>query len=189
MTSSLSIIKSIIILLLLAFTQPVLSVAPVITIESYPMTYSYYGVTQSTLPVKDHAMDICNLVVLADTDSANLKSAEISFTSNFVVGDILVLADVGNIVVSYASGTGVLTLTGTDTVASYQAALRTIQYVAYQGYVYTDANSVHTKTLTFKVVDDDTSTESVAVTRNIVLSSAVRVYTETWFKELRVEKA
>ena len=165
------------------------AVAPVVSVEDYALTYSYFGIGQSTLPVADHTLTISNLIELSDADSTDLKSATIAITTNFIVGDILISSDTDNIVSSFTAATGILTLTGTDTVANYQAAMRLIEYKAYDGYTYTDEESSHSKTMTFTVVDDDTDTESVTVTRGIFVSSAVRVYTTTWYKESRVDSA
>jgi MYXO-CTERM domain-containing protein len=62
--------------------------------------------------------------------SANLAGATVTLESGFQPAeDVLALpAPVGNISASYASATGVLTLSGTDTSANYQAALRSVTY-------------------------------------------------------------
>ena len=55
------------------------------------------------------------------------ESSSISI-GNFVSGDTLSFINTVNITGSYNSATGVLTLTGSDSVANYQAALRSIKF-------------------------------------------------------------
>ena len=54
---------------------------------------------------------------------------------------------------SYNAGTGVLTLTGTTTVANYQAALRSVTYANTS-----DNPSAPTRTISFQVNDGDAPT-------------------------------
>jgi large repetitive protein len=68
-------------------------------------------------------------VAVFDVDSANLASATVQITTNYVSGeDVLAFSNTANITGSFDSATGKLTLTGSDTVANYQAALRSITY-------------------------------------------------------------
>jgi VCBS repeat-containing protein len=72
---------------------------------------------------------IDNTITITDSDSANLTGATVQISSNYVNGqDILAFAPIGPITGSFNAATGTLTLTGTDTVANYQAALRTVTY-------------------------------------------------------------
>jgi large repetitive protein len=67
-------------------------------------------------------------LVLTDLDSANLASATVRIV-NFVAGqDVLNFAGQGGISGNFDSSTGILTLTGGDTPANYQAALRSVTY-------------------------------------------------------------
>jgi hypothetical protein len=67
---------------------------------------------------------------VTDTDSANLASATVHITGNYVNGeDVLAFANTATITGSFDAATGTLTLTGSDTVAHYQAALRAVTYV------------------------------------------------------------
>ena len=67
-------------------------------------------------------------LTLSDADNTTLASATVSISSGFFAGDTLNFTNQNGITGSYDSGTGVLTLTGTDTVADYQAALRSITF-------------------------------------------------------------
>ena len=77
----------------------------------------------------DPASVVDNTITVSDADSANLVGATVQITSNYANGqDVLSFATIGAISGSFSSATGTLTLTGTDTVANYQAALRTVKY-------------------------------------------------------------
>jgi gliding motility-associated-like protein len=72
---------------------------------------------------------IDNTVVVTDVDNAQLTGAIVSVSNNFVAAqDVLVFADQSGISGIYNTVSGVLTLTGTATLAAYQAAFRSIQY-------------------------------------------------------------
>jgi large repetitive protein len=67
-------------------------------------------------------------LTVSDVDSLNLKGATIKIT-NFKAGeDVLAFANNFGIIGTWSSGTGVLELVGTTTIANYQAALRSITY-------------------------------------------------------------
>jgi VCBS repeat-containing protein len=75
------------------------------------------------------ATAIDGAITVTDPDSANLISATAQITSNYVNGeDILSFVNTGTISGSFDSLTGKLTLTGSDTVANYQTALRNVLY-------------------------------------------------------------
>nr|MDZ8003096.1 hypothetical protein [Nostoc sp. DedSLP05] len=104
-------------------------------------------------------------IILSDVDSANLSSATVSITSGFVSAqDILAFSNQNGISGNYNSSTGVLTLTGTATVANYQAALRSITYTNSS-----ENPSITTRTISF-VVNDGTA-DSTTVTRNINITA------------------
>ncbi len=76
------------------------------------------------------AVDVDSGVSISDAESTTLTSATISISaSNYVSGeDVLAFANTTNITGSFDSSTGILTLTGADTVADYQAALESVTY-------------------------------------------------------------
>ncbi|MDO7845075.1 Ig-like domain repeat protein [Hymenobacter sp. M29] len=108
----------------------------------------------------------------SDSDNTTLASGTVSVTTGFVSGqDVLAFSNTssatfGNIAGSYASGTGVLTLTSsgaTATVAQWQAALRAITY----------NNTSTPPTGTSRVVSfrvNDGTTNSNTVTKTITLT-------------------
>jgi hypothetical protein len=103
---------------------------------------------------------------VTDPDSANLSGATIAITGNFASAeDVLGFVNTPSITGSYSPATGLLTLTGADTLANYQAALRTVTYQD------TSANpSTSTRTITFNATDSGGATSSGA-TRDIQVAS------------------
>ena len=67
-------------------------------------------------------------VVITDANSANMSGGKVSITTNFTAGDSLTFTNVGSVSGSYSSGTGVLTITGTGTIAEYQTFLASVRY-------------------------------------------------------------
>jgi VCBS repeat-containing protein len=77
----------------------------------------------------DPATVIDNSITVSDSDSANLVGATVTISANYANGqDVLGFTNTANITGVFNTGTGTLTLTGTDTLANYQAALRTVTY-------------------------------------------------------------
>jgi hypothetical protein len=68
-------------------------------------------------------------IIVTDADNSTLVSATVTIAANYVRGeDVLSFANTASITGSFDSSTGILWLTGTDTVANYQAALRAVCY-------------------------------------------------------------
>jgi hypothetical protein len=67
-------------------------------------------------------------LTVTDADSANLASATVAITANFVTGEDCWLRRQNGITGSFNATTGVLTLSGSATVANYQTALRSVTY-------------------------------------------------------------
>jgi hypothetical protein len=68
-------------------------------------------------------------IAVSDADSPTLTGATVAMTTNFRGGeDLLAFTSQNGIAGSFDAGAGVLTLTGSASVASYQAALRSIAY-------------------------------------------------------------
>jgi hypothetical protein len=100
-------------------------------------------------------------LIVADVDSANLASATVQITGNYVNGeDVLAFATIGAISGTFDALTGTLTLTGSDTVANYEAALRTVTYVNTS-----DNPSGASRTVT--IIANDGAASSVAATDTI----------------------
>lgn len=106
---------------------------------------------------------ISSTITVSDVDDVNIQSAAVILTGgldsdNDVLGFVSGL-DTGNITASYQSIIGALTLTGTATVAQYQAALRSVTY--HNAFM---TESTASRTFVFTVTDDTLT--SNAVTRN-----------------------
>jgi hypothetical protein len=104
-------------------------------------------------------------IVVADSDSTQLQSATVTISGNYVNGeDVLAFTNQNGITGSWDAGTGRLTLSGTSSVANYQAALRSITYTNTS-----DNPSTSARTVSF-VVNDGVS-NSLAATRNINIAA------------------
>ena len=120
------------------------------------------------------ALAIAPAITVSDVDNANLTGATVSISSNFnSAQDVLALpAPVGAITASYNAGTGVLTLTGTDTLANYQLALRSVTYANTS-----DAPTTATRDINI-AVNDGTTSSNVAVAKvNITATNDAAVVT------------
>ncbi|MHC5761790.1 beta strand repeat-containing protein [Nostoc sp.] len=108
---------------------------------------------------------IDSAITVSDVDSPNLASATISITSGFASAqDILAFTNQNGITGSYENSTGILTLTGSATVANYQTALRSVTYSNSS-----DNPSLTPRTISF-IVNDGTA-NSTAVTRNLNITA------------------
>src|SRR5205085_2717666 len=82
-----------------------------------------------TYTENDAATAIDTTITVSDVDSANLASATAQISANYASGqDVLSFTNTPNIAGSFNAGTGTLTLSGVDTVANYQSALRSVKY-------------------------------------------------------------
>ena len=82
----------------------------------------------------DPPVIVNNTIEVTDADGDMITGATVSVSLQsgvFQEGDILLFTDTGSITGSYNDTTGVLTLTGTDTAANYQAALRSVQFRSF----------------------------------------------------------
>ncbi|HEX8648391.1 MAG TPA: tandem-95 repeat protein [Thermoleophilaceae bacterium] len=110
------------------------------------------------------AATIDSALTVSDPDDTNLEGGQVRISSGFQSGDDLVFVNQNGISGVYNSGTGVLTLTGTASVAAYQTALRSVQYQT------TSENPSSPKTVEFKVNDGDA--DSNLATKNVVVTPA-----------------
>ena len=95
-------------------------------------------------------------IAASDVDSDTFTGATVTISAGYVGGDSLGFADQAGISGSFDSETGVLTLSGSASVADYQAALRTVTF-ASSSEDPTDA----TRTVTFQA-DDGGATENLS---------------------------
>jgi subtilisin-like proprotein convertase family protein len=106
-------------------------------------------------------------LLVSDIDSPNLSGATVSISNGFASGqDVLAFTNQNGITGSYNSNDGVLTLTGSATVATYQTALATINY-----FNSSDNPSTTVRTVTFAVNDGSTTNESGSAARSITITT------------------
>jgi hypothetical protein len=114
-------------------------------------------------------------LTLSDLDNATFSSATVAITGNFhSAEDVLAFtntsgATFGNIVASYNSGTGVLTLTSsgaTATLSQWQSALRAVTWAD-------GATTPNTATRVISITVNDGIKNSATVTRSIAMSIPV----------------
>ncbi|MEM9731884.1 MAG: choice-of-anchor C family protein [Pseudomonadota bacterium] len=103
-------------------------------------------------------IQILGSATINDVDDATITGATISITSGFVAGDELQFDDMDGIFGSYNAATGVLTLTGTDTIAEYQTALSLIEFASTS-----DAPGSGDRTITFQVTNAQGSNSETQV--------------------------
>jgi len=109
----------------------------------------------------DGAVALTASTTVSDVDDTHIESAVIQITGNYQNGqDVLAFTDTATITGSWDAGNGKLTLTGTDTLAHYQAALRAVTYANTSV-----SPSTASRTVTFTVNDGDA--DSNALTREI----------------------
>ena len=75
----------------------------------------------------DPATPLTSTLTLSDPQSTSLSGATIQLTSGYQAGDLLSFSDTANITGSW-DGAGTLTLSGSDTLANYEAAIRSVTY-------------------------------------------------------------
>lgn len=114
----------------------------------------------------DAATAITSALTVTDSDDTNLDSAKVTIAVGFdATEDVLALpAPVGGITGSYDAVSGILTLSGTETVANYQTALRSVTYQNTDG----TSPSTTTRQIDFEVYDWDDISNSVS--RNIEIT-------------------
>ncbi|MHC5729189.1 MAG: hypothetical protein ACYTXY_34735, partial [Nostoc sp.] len=125
--------------------------APVITATNTALTYTENAAATAIDPG----------ITVTDADSTNLSSATVSISGSFTE-DTLAFATQNGITGNYTNG--VLTLTGSATVAQYQTALRSVTYQNSS-----DNPSTSPRTISFVV--NDGSLNSTAKTRNINITA------------------
>ena len=88
-------------------------------------------------------------LTVADADDADLEGATVEISAGLQSADELLFTDQLGIMGDYDTGTGVLTLTGTSSVANYQTALRSV------GYRHTGDSPSAAKSVEFQAADGD----------------------------------
>ena len=96
----------------------------------------------------DSATNITGTITISDVDDTNIESATIQVTGNYANGeDLLAFSNTPNITGSWDAVTGTLTLTGSDTLANYEAALRGVTYENTSDYPSTATRTVNSPSM------------------------------------------
>src|SRR5205814_659323 len=114
---------------------------------------------------------IDNSITLSDPDDTQMASANVSI-GNFVAGDILSFTNTANITGSYNSATGILTLTGVDSNANYQAALRSIKFSSTSDDP-TANNTKPSRTISWQVTD--ANSDAAGAANSLAVTSTINV--------------
>ncbi|CAN2048059.1 hypothetical protein GMMP1_550002 [Candidatus Magnetomoraceae bacterium gMMP-1] len=110
------------------------------------------------------AISVAENITITDVDDINIESSEIIISQNYISSeDVLSFSDTVNITGTWDSQAGVLTLTGSDTKANYESALRSIKYENTS-----DNPSTLTRTISFMISDGDADSNSITQTIIII---------------------
>ena len=128
--------------------------APVVSASSGAFAYTE----------NDGSVQPLSAITLSDVDNDTLDGATIRVSANYVQSeDSLSFTNQNGITGSWNASNGTLTLSGTASVAHYQAAIRSLTYL-------NDADSPSTATRTLSITVNDGEDDSAAATRNITVS-------------------
>ena len=130
--------------------------------DAAPVVTASGGTTAASEQI---AIAVDSGITVSDSDSTNLASATVSITGGFQSGqDVLAFTNQNGITGSYNSSTGVLTLTGSASVANYQTAFRSITYDDTS-----DTPNTSSRTISFTV--NDGSADSTASTKTVSVAA------------------
>jgi uncharacterized repeat protein (TIGR03803 family) len=105
---------------------------------------------------------------VSDAESATLAGATVAISAGFLAGDVLNFVNQNGIAGSYNAGTGVLTLTGSASLADYQAALESVTFISTSSNP-SDWDTDLSRTVSWTVTDGTLSSNTISST--IVISA------------------
>lgn len=114
------------------------------------------------------AVALDTTLTLADSGSTTLTGATVAIGAGFLAGDALAAVNQAGITSSYNAATGTLTLSGTATLAAYQAELESVTYSFSPGDP-TNGGADTSRTINWSINDGTatgTATSTLAVTFN-----------------------
>ena len=118
----------------------------------------------------DAATVIDSSLTITDDNDTNIESATVTISSGFQSAeDVLAFSDTSAITGSWNASTGVMTLTGSDTLANYEAALESVTY-------NNTSDNPNTSERTISWVVNDGIDNSSAASSSIIISAAK----DTW---------
>jgi hypothetical protein len=138
---------------------------PTVPLDVAPVVVTSGGTTAA---LEQTPIAVDSALTVSDVDSPNLAGATVAITGGFQSGeDVLGFVNQNGITGSYNSATGVLTLSGSASVANYQTALESVTYddtsdtpntsnrtVSFTANDGTLNSNVGTKTVSVTAVDD-----------------------------------
>ncbi|MEW9838710.1 calcium-binding protein, partial [Mesorhizobium marinum] len=157
--------------LILTYTVKVTDDSGVNLSDTETVTITITGTNDAPVVTAGAALDyqwndglkvVDNTVTVSDVDDTQIESATVSITSGYVEGqDFLGFVNANGITGSFAAATGVLTLTGSATKATYEEALRSVTFTNIA-----DDPTVGDRQISFAVSDgeDDSVVATSAVT-------------------------
>jgi len=117
----------------------------------------------------DGATVIDSSLSISDADDTNIESATVTISSGFQSAeDVLAFSDTSAITGSWNASTGVLTLTGSDTLANYKTALESVTY-------NNTSDNPNTANRTISWVVNDGTDSSSAVTSTVAITAATDI--------------
>ena len=145
-----------------------LSVTAAITVNAVNDAPLLFGLesAQITYVFGDPATQLSSTINVSDVDNVNIASATVQqITSNLDVTDVLEFTNTAFITGTYTAGTGLMSLTGSTTLANYRDALRAV--------TFRNTNAVNPSTLNRTVsfqVSDGAASSNIQ-TRNIAFAT------------------
>jgi VCBS repeat-containing protein len=125
-------------------------------------TASYAAVDSN--PASSTPVTLSSALTVSDVDNQTLQSAKVAISSGFLTGDVLAANVEGtSITASYDPTTGVLTLSGNDTLAHYTQVLDRVTYSSTSSNP-TNFGADSSRTITW-VVNDGTLNSATATTK------------------------
>ena len=140
--------------------SPSADVAPVLsTIEITTIKY---------IKQNNTSINLTDSISVEDSDDATLTGGSVLIATGFIKNeDELQFTSFSNITGNYNSTIGVLTLSGNDSKANYQTALRSVKYNNLKGLTATTSN----KTINFSITDGKKVSNTLS--RNLNVSSSL----------------
>ncbi|HAT50935.1 MAG TPA: hypothetical protein DCS88_11460 [Alphaproteobacteria bacterium] len=130
---------------------------PTVTNGASSITYIEDFEPDDSTASENHQKVISSTVTVTDVDNGSMTGATVTITNYVSADDVLAATDQGNVTSSWSAG--VLTLSGTDTKAVYQAILRTVTYQNTN-----DNPDTTTRTVQYVVNDGTVASSSTATT-------------------------
>jgi hypothetical protein len=119
-----------------------------------------YTELQAVAPAIDASLTV------SDADNTTLASATVSIASGFLAGDSLNFTNQSGITGSYNAGTGVLTLSGSASVAAYQTALESVTFSS-SSHNPTNSGADTSRSISWVVNDGTVNSLAQSTTINI----------------------